>query len=288
MCCDKKCIHSNKENAFPIINGIPFVISEIRTDTVCSVEIGKTYIERPMSGRNKLKKIFAGESRATRKNCKAFVDEIFKITEKPKILIVGGGEKGSGTEWLWNFPEVEIDSFDIYASSTTDLVCDAHYMPLKSSSYDGVWIQAVLEHVVEPHKVVAEIHRVLKAQGVVYAETPFMQQVHEGAYDFTRYTVLGHRYLFKNFELIDMGGNKGPEIVLSWAVRYFIWGLTRSRRIARICGVGFGIVMRPFAMFVSNKAMFDASSGVYFLGRKPKETFCINHKELISLYKGQF
>ena len=36
--------------------------------------------------------------------------------------------------------------------------------------------------------------------GIVYAETPFMQQVHEGAYDFTRYTVLGHRYLFKKFK----------------------------------------------------------------------------------------
>ena len=62
---------------------------------------------------------------------------------------------------------------------------------------------------VEPEKVVAEIYRVLKENGIVYAETPFMQQVHEGAYDFTRYTVLGHRYLFRQFHALSIGGNKG-------------------------------------------------------------------------------
>ncbi len=48
-----------------------------------------------------------------------------------------------------------------------------------------------------------EIHRVLKDDGIVYADTPFMQQVHEGAYDFTRFTLSGHRWLFKNFALLD-------------------------------------------------------------------------------------
>jgi len=56
-------------------------------------------------------------------------------------------------------------------------------------------VQAGLEHVRDLWQVVAEIHRVLKDDGLVYAETPFMQQVHEGPYDFTRFTESGHRYL---------------------------------------------------------------------------------------------
>ncbi|CAH2407660.1 hypothetical protein MES5069_620012 [Mesorhizobium escarrei] len=32
-----------------------------------------------------------------------------------------------------------------------------------------------------------------------------MQQVHEGAYDFTRFTELGHRWLFRRFETISRG-----------------------------------------------------------------------------------
>ena len=34
-------------------------------------------------------------------------------------------------------------------------------------SFDGVMIQAVLEHVLEPTRVVAEIHRVLKPDGLL-------------------------------------------------------------------------------------------------------------------------
>ena len=107
--------------------------------------------------------------------------------------------------WTCGRIDIEVHSIDIYASPTVDLICDAHYLPLEGEYYDAVWIQAVLEHVVQPELVVHEIHRVLKPDGIVYAETPFMQQVNEGAYDFTRYTVLGHRYLFKKFSLIDRG-----------------------------------------------------------------------------------
>ena len=287
ICKNVKCFHHQIENVFQKINNIPILISEDKTDTVCSAELSKIYIERPLSKFTIIKEFIVGESKATKNNCNNFVNIITKKTKRPRILVVGGGEKGSGTNGLWNNENIEIDSFDIYASKTTDVVCDAHYMPFKSNSYDGVWIQAVLEHVVEPSKVVAEIYRVLKSKGIVYAETPFMQQVHEGAYDFTRFTVLGHRYLFKNFKLIDMGGNKGPEVVVAWSLRYFIWSITRSRKIGRIFGIIFIILLRPFSWLINKKSLFDAASGVYFMGQKERN-FTMSHKELVSLYKGQF
>ncbi len=52
----------------------------------------------------------------------------------------------------------------------------------------------------EPERVVSEIARVLKPAGMVYSEIPFMQQVHEGAYDFTRFTDSGQRWLFRQFK----------------------------------------------------------------------------------------
>ena len=67
----------------------------------------------------------------------------------------------------------------------------------------------MLEHVLDPAQVVAEIHRVLGKDGVVFANTPFMQQVHEGAYDFTRFTLSGHRWLFRNFDLLEAGTSAG-------------------------------------------------------------------------------
>jgi SAM-dependent methyltransferase len=50
---------------------------------------------------------------------------------------------------------------------------------LSTSALTVCWIQAVLEHALDPPVVVAEIYRVLKPGGLVYADTPFMQRVHE-------------------------------------------------------------------------------------------------------------
>ena len=48
--------------------------------------------------------------------------------------------------------------------------------PFPDSSFNIVIIQAVLEHVLNPQKVVKEINRVLKNKGIIYSETPFYSQ----------------------------------------------------------------------------------------------------------------
>ena len=287
VCADSTCPHSEKQYCFPVIGGWPVLISELRCDTVCSAQNINSYVARGSVKFAGLKKLISGDSQVTKRNCSRFVEELHKNTSLSKVLVIGSGEKGLGTDALWNCSGVEIHGIDIYASDSTDAVCDAHYLPFADQSYDGVWIQAVLEHVVEPNVVVGEIYRVLKEGGVVYAETPFMQQVHEGAYDFTRFTVVGHRFLFRKFEAIDFGGMMGAETVLAWAIRYFVWALTRSRKVARVFGVCFNFLLRPFSGLMSKASLFDASSGVFFMGRK-KSGHEVSHKELVSLYKGQF
>jgi len=286
--CEKiECEHNKLEYGFPINNAKPIFVSEIKTDTICQKNNYKTYIQRPFSRYKKIKKMLIGESQVTRNNCDKFIKKLLENNKNPKVLIIGGAEKGSGTEKLWLNQKIEIHSTDIYITDNVDFICDAHYLPLSDNYYDGVFIQAVLEHVVQPDKVVKEIKRVLNTNGLVYAETPFMQQVHEGAYDFNRYTVLGHRYLFKEFELIEMGGNKGPDVVLTWSINYFFWSILRSKSLAKIISIIFGIAILPFKFLISKKSMHDASSGVFFLGKKVNN-FYLNHKDLIKLYKGQF
>ena len=124
--------------------------------------------------------------------------------------------------------------FDIYASPEADFIADAHDIPLPDDSVDGVWIQAVLEHVIEPDRVVAEIHRVLRPGGIVYAEIPFMQTVHEGAYDFTRLTDTGVRWLFRWFERIDSGTVLGPGSALLWSITAVLTGLLRSPKAGKL------------------------------------------------------
>jgi len=288
ICESEVCFHSDALRAFPIVDGVPVVISEELCDTVCEVGEVRSPVLRSTKGGGFLGKIFSQNSSVTIANCERFVKEVKHLSSNPRVLIVGSGTKGQGTESLWADNQINLVGIDIYFSETVDVICDAHYLPFGDKTFHGVWVQAVLEHVVEPNVVVAEIERVLVDSGLVYAETPFMQQVHEGAYDFTRFTVLGHRYLFRHFQALDFGGNKGAEVVLAWAVKYFIWSVARSRLFARVSGVLVGFLLRPFASLTTQKSLFDSSSGVFFLGRKGIEVPPLTHKNLVSLYRGQF
>ena len=134
----------------------------------------------------------------------------------PKVLVIGGGAMGHQIDELYEADDVHLVSFDIYASPLSQFIADAHGIPLASGSMDAVVIQAVLEHVLEPWNVVDEIHRILRDDGLVYSDTPFLQPVHEGPYDFTRFTDSGHRALFKRFTIIDSGLLRGSGTTLSW------------------------------------------------------------------------
>lgn len=284
FCSNGLCNHSKKEHSFKILDDTPVLISSDFTDTLFDSNSIKSYIPRKSPLENLIYSTFTPKSGITIENCELFIKEIIKNSANPKVLIIGSGEKGSGTEKLWENEQISIDGTDVYKTPSVDFICDSHYIPVSNDFYDGVWIQAVLEHVADPVKVVSEIHRVLKSNGIVYAETPFMQQVHEGAYDFTRYTVLGHRFLFKNFESIKIGGNQGPDIVLVWALKYFILSITRSDKFAKLSGIFFRLILFPFKYLISKKSLYYGPSGVYFLGKKSKKT--ISQKELIALYKG--
>jgi 2-polyprenyl-3-methyl-5-hydroxy-6-metoxy-1,4-benzoquinol methylase len=115
--------------------------------------------------------------------------------------------------------------------------------PFEDGQFDLVICIAVLEHVLEPQRCVDEIHRVLAPDGLVYTTTPFMQQVHMGEYDFTRFTRSGHRWLFREFEEIDSGLATGPASVVVWTVEYFLLSWTAAvamRRVvnSRVCCSG--------------------------------------------------
>jgi SAM-dependent methyltransferase len=208
---------------------------------------------------------------------------LFASKDTARVLIVGGGTVGQSIECFYNDARIELVSFDVYASPNVQFVADGHNIPLPDNSFDAVIIQAVLEHVLEPNTVVSEIHRVLKQDGIVYAETPFLQHVHEGAYDFTRYTESGHRYLFKNFALISSGTCGGAGTQLLWSIDNFARGLFRSRKIGKVIKLGF-FWLQYFDKIIPESYNIDAASGVFFLGRK--QLVPINGHEVIAHYKG--
>ena len=199
------------------------------------------------------------------------------------VLMVGAASMGMGMEPLYEAADVRQIAFDIYPSPLTHFVADAHEIPIADQSVDAVCVQAVLEHVVDPVSVVAEIERVLKPGGLVYAETPFMQQVHEGAYDFTRFTELGHRWLWRRFATMARGPLGGPGLSMYWSSRYFLRGLLRSRRAGDVASLPFGLLAMADRWMPAGD-LIDGASGAFFFGRKGDGT--LQPRGLVAEYLG--
>lgn len=201
----------------------------------------------------------------------------------PLVVVVGGGSVGNGTDMLYDDERLRVLAFDIFPSEHVQLVADAHRIPLESGSVDAVVIQAVLEHVLDPWRVVEEIHRLLRPGGLVYAETPFMQQVHAGPYDFTRFSDSGQRWLFRRFAEIARGVVAGPGTGLSWSIDHLTRALFRSRTAGRIVRLAF--FWLRFADRLSDpKFSADAASAVYFLGRRAETS--ITPRQAVQGYAG--
>ncbi|GAA2758388.1 hypothetical protein GCM10009872_37480 [Actinopolymorpha rutila] len=201
-----------------------------------------------------------------------------------RVLVIGGGTLGNGVDALYrSAPDVELIGMDLYASDLTVVVADGHALPLADGCIDAVITQAVLEHVLDPGQVVAEIHRVLRDDGLVYAETPFLQHVHAGAYDFTRFTASGHRYLFRRFEQIDAGPVAGPGTQLLWSVDHLARGLARSQDAGRIVRALF-FWLRFLDRMVPRRYANDCASGVFFLGRRSEIE--LTPREIVDYYPG--
>jgi SAM-dependent methyltransferase len=191
-------------------------------------------------------------------------------------------------ECLADDASIELVESDVGFGPRTMLICDAHDIPFGDASFDGVIVQAVLEHVVDPYRCVEEIHRVMGEGGLVCAETAFMQQVHCGRYDFTRFTQLGHRRLFRKFEEVDSGAVCGPGMALAWSYQYFLQSFTTSRTLRaliRVFSCLTSFYLKYFDYYLANRtAALDCASAYYFIGRKRQEV--LPDRELVKLYRG--
>jgi SAM-dependent methyltransferase len=289
VCSNTECGLSNEP--FLTIAGQPVLI-DFETSIVdrCSFEnrAGGSTKERDETGRSIKTKLFRalfGANRALENLSHRFIADLARTSDsKPRILIVGGGEIGTGMTDLYTDPTIDLIGFDIYVSSNTAFVADGHRIPLADASVDGVVVEAVLEHVLDPAQVVAEIYRVSKPGGLVLADSPFMQQVHEGTYDFTRFTLSGHRWLFRHFSLIDAGVSSGPGSAALWNIRYFFRAILRNDKLGTAIQMAC-FWLRYFDKLPLGRMAADAASGVFFYGRKSDEP--IKPIDMVKFYEMQ-
>lgn len=197
---------------------------------------------------------------------------------KKTVLVIGSGDGGSVPGALAGIRDVDIVYSDVsLEASGIQLICDAHDIPFEPESFDVVIAQAVLEHVADPYRCVEEFHRILKPMGIVYAETPFMQQGHLEPFDFTRFTKNGHRRLFRRFSVVSQGPAAGPATSLAWAWQYFLLACSNDSRpmnaLALILGRITGGLLKYMDYWLDGRPnSASAASGFCFLGVKSNDT----------------
>mgnify|MGYP000105809307 CR=1 FL=1 len=293
-CENTKCELLN--NIFPSINGIPnlipFKIEEciFQDNKDNSLNYGSKqrrikYLSKKF--RSIYNKFIIGHNKKTISNFEK-LGNIAK--EDSKVLIIGGGINGFGIKKFLEkleFKNGSFESIDIYYSKSITAIADANFLPYQNKQFDIVVIQAVLEHVINPIKVVSEIHRVLVENGLVYSETPFMQSVHEGPFDFTRFSHSGHRWLFKDFNEISSGAHQGAFSSVLFILSYAVSGLFRSKYAGIILRMLFSRIFKLLDSITSEKSNIDVACGCYFLGKKEVKNKIKKDENWISdYYKG--
>jgi SAM-dependent methyltransferase len=215
--------------------------------------------------------------------------EIVKLLPRnAKILVIGGSIKGLGMDEFYSNDLFEIIGSDVSFGPYTKVISDAHDIPFDDETFDCVIAQVVLEHVLDPHRCVNEIFRVLKPSGIIYAETPFIQQVHMRQYDFTRYTHLGHRRLFRNFEEIKSGPTGGPGMALAWSYTWFLRSFA-TKPVPVYLLTFFAYITSFFFKYfdyilIDKPGSYDAASQFFFMGKKSNSV--LSDKELVTQFRG--
>ncbi len=95
--------------------------------------------------------------------------------------------------------------------SRLDVVGDLAALPFPDQHFDAALNVVTLEHVRDPHRVIQELGRVLKAGGQLLLIAPQEWEVHQHPHDYFRYTRFGLRHLleqagFEKIEVRPVGG----------------------------------------------------------------------------------
>lgn len=281
------------ERRFPVVDRVPILVDDQRSMFACrDVVAGKASTFNP--ARSRLKARIdrwlppLGRNLRARENYLRLVRLLEQRSTDPDVLVLGGSILGQGMDVLVAHPRIRCVETDVCFGPRTQLVCDAHVLPFADGAFDAVVVQGVLQYVADPGQCVAEIHRVLKPGGWVYAETAFMQQVVHGAYDFTRFTYVGLRRLFREFNELHSGVVGGPAMALAWAIQSFLLACVRRSwlRSGVHAVTRLGLFWLPYLdrLLAERPAAYDAASGFFFLGSR-SECALTDH-ELIGLHRG--
>ena len=131
--------------------------------------------------------------------------QIIKALDKV-LRSIRGGELGLNVGAGQTDLHSAVLNLDIVPGPFIDCCAQAEFLPFASESFSVVITQETLEHVREPFLAVREMYRVLKKDGVLYCQLPFIIGYHPGPTDYWRFSKEGIQ------ELVEQAGFTCEEI----------------------------------------------------------------------------
>ena len=114
------------------------------------------------------------------------------------ILDIGSG----GSSYERYFPNRL--TVDIDPARQPEIIADAHELPFEDASFNRILCTEVLEHLTDPARAIAEMHRVLKPGGLLLLTTRFVYPLHDAPHDYFRYTRFGLAHLFREWHDVQI------------------------------------------------------------------------------------
>lgn len=280
---------------YPVLRGVPVLLNDHASVFATADYVGQAGYAGPSYGgaaetvrgarllwRRLARRLAEARSGLAHPGPAEAIAHVAALRPQPRVLVIGAGEArldATGARILLT---------DVAFGPDVAMIADAHDLPFPDASFDLVVAVAVLEHVADPQRCVAEIHRVLDAGGFVFADTPFLQPVHMGAYDFTRFTPVGHRRLFRQFDEVAAGISMGTGSTLAWALGGALVAASAWRpwqMAARMLGLVLTPPLRWLDRWLAGNG--DAAGGCWFFGRA-RQGAPISDRELVATYRAAF
>ena len=153
VCANAQCLYARE--GFPHVAGQPVLVDFERSifDRGNYSDGRGSVMQRDDTGNGlavRLRRLLTGTNPVTPVKSREMVARLTAQHPAPTLLVIGGGAIGSGAEALYAAPNIRTVGTDVYASPNTQVVADGHFLPFRDGVFDGVWIQAVLEHVLDP------------------------------------------------------------------------------------------------------------------------------------------
>lgn len=215
-----------------------------------------------------------GEFFLVKSKIKKRIKGIFK-NKQDFILDLGCGKK----PYYRKFIKGKLISADIEKSGRVDIICDSHHIPLKKEKFDKVLCVNSFYYFSDPFRAMDEIHRVLKKDGKIVMQMPFIYPIHDAPVDKYRFTEYGIRNLLKDKFKVDkieaIGGIFSlPSVILHSLIKGI--PIISPKPIRAIVKILAAVVLYPF-YFVFQ--LFSLLDFLDFTKRWPTYYFIIASKK---------